>query len=98
MGIAAATIEVFGKTGGLAGLSLAVVLIVFRDIIARKIFPQLEKKDAYRLLRLVALLSTLICILGMILWANPMLIIGHGNIVSSVNGAQSSQKQEEIRK
>ncbi len=98
MGIAAATIEVFGKTGGLAGLSLAVVLIVFRDIIARKIFPQLEKKDAYRLLRLVALLSTLICILGMILWANPMLIIGHGNIVSSVNGAQSSQKQEEIKK
>lgn len=42
--------------------------MLFKDIIAKNIFPKLEKKDAYRLLRLISILIFLIAALGITAW------------------------------
>ena len=42
--------------GGLAGLALAAMLWLYRDIVAKNIFPTLTKTQAFRLLVLIALL------------------------------------------
>jgi len=57
-------LEVFGKIAGIGGLSLGVMLIIFRDFLAKKIFPTLSKDQAYKLLRLLLLLTWSIAIIG----------------------------------
>lgn len=63
------TLKMFGQVAGLAGLSLGVLLILFRDIIRKKIFPDLTKEHAYRLLRLIVILVWSIAVLGIGAWA-----------------------------
>lgn len=57
-----------GQIAGIGGLSLAVLLILFREIIRKAIFPQLPKKDAYKLLRMIILLTFIITVIGMGGW------------------------------
>ena len=83
-------VEVFGKVAGIGGLSLAVAFFVFRDIIAKNIFPTLEKIYAYRLLRLIVICSFIVSIIGMILWSKPTLIVGNGNTTVNADSAKSS--------
>ena len=45
-------LEIAGQVAGIGGLALGVLLIVFRDIIRKNIFPKLPPPaQAYRLLR-----------------------------------------------
>ena len=57
-----------GQIAGIGGLALGVFLLLFRDIIRKQIFPQLAKKDAYRLLRLISILVFLIAAFGIGAW------------------------------
>ena len=61
-------IKSVGQTAGIGGLALGVILLLYRDLIRKSIFPQLTKKDAYRLLRLIAILVFLIAALGIAAW------------------------------
>lgn len=61
-------IETMGQIAGIGGLALGVFLLLFREIIRKQVFPQLAKKDAYRLLRLVAVLVFLIAAIGIAAW------------------------------
>lgn len=61
-------LKTVGQIAGIGGLALGVFLLLFRDIIGKKIFPQLAKKDAYRLLRLISILVFLIAALGIGAW------------------------------
>ena len=61
-------LKAVGQIAGIGGLSLGVLLIVFRDVIRKKIFPQLRKDDAYRLLRLITVLTFLIALAGIAAW------------------------------
>jgi hypothetical protein len=63
------TLKVFGQIAGLAGLSLGVVLILFREIIRKKIFPDLTREHAYRLLRLIVVLVWSIAVIGIGSWS-----------------------------
>ena len=61
-------LKTVGQIAGIGGLALGVFLLLFRDIIRKKIFPQLTKKDAYRLLRLISTFVFLIAALGIGAW------------------------------
>ena len=90
-----------GQIAGFGGLALGVFLLLFRDIIRKQIFPQLTKKDAYRLLRLISICVFLIAALGIGAWVwteTQATVVGGDQIDSncsavnrgSVEGAQIS--------
>ena len=57
-----------GQIAGIGGLALGVLLIVFRDIIRKKIFPKLPPAEAYRLLRLITMAVWSVTIVGIVAW------------------------------
>jgi hypothetical protein len=63
-----ALLEVFGKAAGIGGLALAVFLLIFRSVIRKNIFPKLHDENAYRLIRLMLVLTFLISALGIGAW------------------------------
>jgi hypothetical protein len=44
--------KTLGQVAGIGGIALGVLLILFKEIIRKSIFPTLKKDQAYRLLRL----------------------------------------------
>jgi hypothetical protein len=63
-----ALLEVLGKAAGIGGLALGVFLLIFRSIIRKNIFPKLPDESAYRLIRLMLVLTFLISALGIGAW------------------------------
>lgn len=64
-------IELFktlGQIAGIGGVALGVFLILFRELIRKSIFSTLKKDDAFRLLRLIALLIWIVAIAGIAAW------------------------------
>jgi len=62
-------LKTFGQIAGIGGLALGVMLLVFRSVIAKNIFPRLDKQDAYRLLRLIIVLAWSVGVLGIVVYA-----------------------------
>jgi hypothetical protein len=61
-------LQTLGATAGLAGLAVGMILLLYRELLRKKIFPRLSQKDAYRLLRNIALLSWSVAMAGIICW------------------------------
>jgi len=61
-------IKTAGKVAGIGGIALGGLILVLRDVIAKNIFPNLTKKQAYSLLRLIAILMWSAAILGILAW------------------------------
>jgi len=57
-----------GQTAGVGGIALGVLLIIFRDVIRRNIFPSLAPTHAYRIIRLVIVLTFSIAVLSIAAW------------------------------
>jgi hypothetical protein len=57
-----------GSTAGLAGLAIGMIVILFKEVIRKRIFPQLPKKEAYQLLRTILFLAWSIAIVGIGSW------------------------------
>lgn len=57
-----------GQIAGIGGIALGVLLLLFRDVIRRNIFPTLGQSHAYRLIKLVVVLTFLISALGLGAW------------------------------
>jgi hypothetical protein len=72
-----------GKIAGLAGISVGAVVLIFRDVIRKKIFPQLPPDHAYKLLRLIVILAWSLGLTGILVWKIPVIVSGHGNVVVS---------------
>jgi len=87
-----------GQIAGIGGLGLGVLLLVFRDIIAKSIFPTLKKEDAYRLLRLIAVLVFVIALasIGAWIWAEQRSGTANGGQTTTITGNknQVDQKQD----
>jgi len=58
----------FGQIAGIGGLSLGVLLLLFRDVIGKNIFPRLGQSQAYRLIKLIIVLTFSISALGIGAW------------------------------
>jgi hypothetical protein len=61
-------LKILGQVAGLAGVSLGVFLLIFRDIIGKKVFPTLTKSQAFRLFVLLSILTWSIAVFGIGAW------------------------------
>lgn len=61
-----------GQIAGIAGISLGIIFLIFKQIIAKTIFPNLTKDQGFKILRLIITFLFVIGLVGMILWSfNP---------------------------
>jgi hypothetical protein len=60
--------QVVGQVAGIGGIALGVFLLLFREIIRIKIFPQLTKAHAYSTIRLILLLVWSVALAGIGAW------------------------------
>lgn len=61
-------LKTLGGIAGIAGISVGVLLVVFRDIIRKAIFPQLTKAQAFRLLTLIIITVWSVALVGVGAW------------------------------
>ena len=61
-------IRVMGQIAGIGGLAIGVLLLVFRDVIRKEIFPSLTREHAYRIIRLIIILTFLMALAGIAAW------------------------------
>ena len=61
-------LKTLGQLAGIGGISLGVLLLVFRQVIAKSIFRTLTTEYSYRLLRLMIVLTWSIAALGIAAW------------------------------
>jgi len=61
-------VKTLGQIAGIGGLGISLVIIIFRDIIRKNIFPKLSKKDSFKLFKLIIILSWSIALLGILTW------------------------------
>lgn len=57
-----------GQIAGIGGISLGILLLLFRDVIRKNIFPMLGQAQAYHLIKLVVILTFSISALGLGAW------------------------------
>ncbi|MFC1664962.1 hypothetical protein ACFL17_04950 [Pseudomonadota bacterium] len=60
--------KVAGQIAGIGGLAIGVITLVYKDVIAKNIFPKLTKQQSYSLLRLIVILSFSIAVVGVGAW------------------------------
>ncbi len=75
----AALLKTLAQIAGIGGISLGVLLLIFRDVVRRRIFPQLAQVQAYRLIRLIVALTFLAAMFGVGAWvyvSRPGVIAG----------------------
>lgn len=61
-------LKTVGVFAGLGGVSLGVLLIVFRAVIQKNIFPSMTKEQSYKTINRVILLTFGIAVIGIIAW------------------------------
>ncbi len=62
-------LETLGAIAGIGGIALGVLLLLFRDVIRKNIFPNLTRDQGYRIIRLFLILTFLIALAGIVAWA-----------------------------
>jgi hypothetical protein len=62
------TLQNLGRIAGIAGIAIGGMVLIFRDLLRKRIFPRLEQGHAYRLLRLIVLLAWSIAVGGILAW------------------------------
>jgi len=61
-------LKIVGQVAGIGGLALGVCLLLFRDVIRKNIFPNLNRQQGYRLLLLIVVLTWTIALAGLGAW------------------------------
>lgn len=61
-------IKIFAQVAGLGGLSLVLVLYVFRGVIQKDVFSRLTKHQSYRLFCMIIIFTSIIAVVGMGAW------------------------------
>ncbi len=62
-------IKVFAQVAGIGGISLGVLLLVYKDMLSEKFLSKLTKKHSFELLRLMLILVWSVAIFGIGVWA-----------------------------
>lgn len=57
-----------GQVAGIGGISIGLILIIFREVIRKNIFPNLTKKQVFQLLIIIVVLSWTVAIAGIAAW------------------------------
>lgn len=60
--------KIIAEVAGIGGLALGVLLVLFRNIIRKSIFPMFKEEHAHHLLQLITVLIFAISIAGIGAW------------------------------
>lgn len=82
-------LKTVGQVAGIGGIALGVFLLLFRDIIRKKIFPPLPPRQSFQLLVLISVLVWSIALagIGAWLWSNKQ-----------ANGSTSNTIKQHVEK
>lgn len=83
-------LHIGSQVAGIAGFTVAVFVLLLRDIIRRNIFPKLPPAQAYRLLSLITLTAWSVAIVGMLIWFytnQPSASVQAGNCGVAIGGS-----------
>jgi acyl carrier protein len=83
--------QTLAGAAGLAGISVGFVLVIFRDIIKKNIFPKLNAEHSYGILRLIIQLTFGIGILGIGAW-----VIDRSHILSFNDDPVPTKKEAQV--
>jgi hypothetical protein len=61
-------LKMLGQIAGIGGIALGVFLLLFRDVIRKKIFPKLSQKQGYHVILIFMILSWSVAIAGVAAW------------------------------
>jgi len=61
-------LKLFGQVAGIAGLALGILFFIFRDIIQKKIFKEMNSLQSFKIIRLIIVSLFLLSVLGIIAW------------------------------
>lgn len=61
-------LKTVGQVAGLGGLSIGLLILIFRPIISQRFLPQLDRKRAYRLLLLIIIFTWVTALAGIAAW------------------------------
>ena len=61
-------LKTVSQVAGIGGIAIGVLLLVFREVIRKNIFPSLKKDHAFGLLRLIVILTWSVAVIGVIGW------------------------------
>ncbi len=61
-------LKTFGKIAGIGGLCLGIFLLVFREIIRNNFLSQLNRRESYKIIRLILILVWTIAVIGVAAW------------------------------
>jgi hypothetical protein len=61
-------IRIAGQIAGIGGLAIGALLLVFRDVIRKEIFPNLTREHGYKIIRLIIVLTFFIALAGIAAW------------------------------
>jgi len=67
-GIESSIVKIFGQIAGIGGLSLLVFAWLFREVIRKRIFPELTREQAFHIIRLFMMLVFFIGLTGIGAW------------------------------
>lgn len=86
-------LKVVGQIAGIGGLALGVLLLLYRELIRKDIFPTLRPMQAYRIIRLLLILVWTIALAGLAAWVYTAV----ANRSDSTATARLTKLQEEQR-
>jgi Carboxypeptidase regulatory-like domain len=92
----AAILKTLGETAGLAGLAIGMILLLYREIVRKNVFPTLSKRDAYRLFRAIAVLSWSVAIVGILSWVWSTSIERRNQHASQVTNSTTRQEDAPV--
>lgn len=84
--------EAIGSTAGIGGISLGVLLFVFKDFIRKNIFPTLSKDQSFRLFQRIIMYTFIIAIIAIL--AFTLLESNESKIKHSIKNGKDSIKIE----
>ncbi len=61
-------LKIVGQVAGIGGLALGVMLILFKEVIRKNIFPNLTKKQGFKIIKLLLIFVWSIAVLGIASW------------------------------
>jgi hypothetical protein len=76
-------LKTFAEVAGIGGIALAVLLLIFRDVIRKNIFPKLPADYAYRIIRLIVVLTFTIAMTSIGGWIYLQVIPSEGQFANS---------------
>ena len=74
-------LETTGKIAGIGGMALGIVLLLFRSVITKNIFPQVTKDHAYKIIRQFLYLTFAIGALGIVAWVAVAVLVVIASLV-----------------